>query len=299
MTVSANQNSVLPELAGELRRLYPSSGRGRPKGRPNTISVRAAVYARQLRADGLVGQRLGEAVAELVGRGRPYGSEELAACERALREAEERGLRVGVPRVAALGAKRARQAQAALDRYSRLSASSSGGTDQRLLGMLDAYARFVRATDRPELALIFEGAASDLRVRLDQRAERLADEAFERGREQRQRRIEQWGPRFKVTVQNTLREHHTDTGRVVYQSLTLEPSDREQWAWERRRALWQLAVIGETLGREAHDQFAQHLRSERKWENRRRLTLSLDYESSSSTGRVSTRYDLGTGREDR
>ena len=57
-------------LTAQLAAIYPAKGRGRPRGRPRTTTIAAAIYARELRARGVVGQRLGEAVAGLMERER-------------------------------------------------------------------------------------------------------------------------------------------------------------------------------------------------------------------------------------
>src|SRR5262249_28426752 len=157
----------------ELRRLYPSNGRGRPVGRPNTTTIRAAICARKLRAQGLVGRRLGEAVAEFVGRDRPFTSEQLTAAERALVDAVGRGLSIEVPApVDQVSASRARSAQRLLDRY--LSIARAGiTTDEKLFEAVTAYSEYLKVLERPLTAIApYDHTASALRVRLDLRAER-------------------------------------------------------------------------------------------------------------------------------
>jgi hypothetical protein len=263
-------------LDAELRKLYPSSGRGRPKGRPNTITIQAAMHARELRARGFVGQHLGEAVAELVDRERPYDSEELRAAERALRDALERGLRVDVPpAVATLSADRARRAQALLARSLQLVEKTLVIVDithdlVHELSVLQTHAELMETINRPaSVCKLARENVNWLRARLDERADRLALEAFERGREKRLRRIKRWGPRFEITERNTVRGH---------ESVTLEPDHDRRWRWRYQRDQWQLAVVGETLGREAMEELAEQQRSERNAERQYRAALGYDDE---------------------
>ena len=275
------------DLAAELHRLYPSDGRGRPRGRPNVATINAAICARRLRAQGLVGWRLGEAVAEFVGRDTRFTDEQLASAEGALADALGRGLSIDVPApVAPLSAARARRAQALLDRHLEL-AQEKITTPEQLLSYVVNYAQYLRAIERPAFLVdAYESVANDLRVRLEDRTRLEADALFERDRANRQLRIRMWRPLFEITAQNTVREHETASGRVTYRSISLEPcgvdlwrvqSGERYWRWRWRRDQWQLAEIGEACGREAMEKLAVLQRSQRNNENRRNSTLSVDY----------------------
>jgi hypothetical protein len=288
-------------LVAELRRLYPSTGPGRPKGRPNTNTIRAAIYARWLRAQGLVGGHLGVAVAEALDRDRAFDDEELAAAETALADATDRGLTLEVPPpVALLSAARARRAQALLDRHLTL-LEAKIVTPEQELEFTENYAAYVAVMGRPAHECeLYEAQANYLRVRLDERAERLADERFERGRERRRRIIERGRREFAVTQANTLIAHRGPHG-VVYESVTLEPSywpgtlgeaARARQLWDWRRNQWQLAEVGEALGRHKMEELAAHQREERRAERDRKGTLSLDFEYSTDEGEPTSFYDL-------
>jgi hypothetical protein len=330
------------QLAAELSRLYPANGRGRPKGRPNTSSIIAAIWARQFRAIGLVGKRLGEAVAEAMRREASYDSEDLSAFDRALVKAEERGLQVDAPRVASLGAERAREAQAALDAWLKLAAGGSvklpatptepadircrgccgaepgepcrayfrgqdgkvghrardehhhervamaaamsarrrvvcGETHQGMVEAIRQKARFERVIGRSDWKLTAEEA--------DQLEERLADERFEARRDQRVN-----------AIRRLTRMFHGD----FIPKSTIEPSFEHRsnaktlwWEWLNRLNCWELAEVGELLGRDAHDEYRRLLLSERRSTDamNRRGLWSLDYEYDTTGGAPKTLYD--------
>ena len=296
-------------VEAELRRLYPANGRGRPKGRPNTTTIHAAIRARELRVHGFVGRHLGELIADLVGRERPFTGEELVAAEKVLADAIDRGLALDVPPPSApRGAKDARRVQSLHTRHLQLADVRTITIEhgprlivcEHTLEVVDNYAAYSRAIGQPERTVkLYEAAAADLRTQLAERNRRLAIEAFEQGHERRQQWIESGNREFAVSAENTVRREFTASGRPIYKSTALDFSGfgmrwrdprREHRRWEYRRDQWQLAHVGETCGMEAMEELRALQKEQRRHGDRHARNLSLDYEYQTENG-VTTLYD--------